>query len=305
VRQVNSARFWAVGWPSATLAAAVTFALATGPASGLLAALVFAAALPAQVVRLAVKARARVADWPTALAYATLTMAAKWAAVVGQVRYLRDRSQGQITRLIEYKQPAAKTAGDPDLDADRLRYGPRPMLNEQSWWAVSLYRFGRRVERQRPGPVRWAGERWYALAFRVVETLTGISIPRSVEVGPGLRIWNFGNIFVHPDAKIGANCTLRQGVTIGSRVDGGPAPVLEDDVDLGAYAQVLGDVRVGKGAKIGAMSVVLCDVPAGATAVGVPARIIPARAFGEHPSLFDDADLQIAPAMRMPRSDAA
>jgi serine O-acetyltransferase len=50
--------------------------------------------------------------------------------------------------------------------------------------------------------------------------------------------------------------------------------VLEDDVELGAYAQILGGVRIGKAAKIGAMSVVLIDVPAGATAVGVPARII-------------------------------
>jgi serine O-acetyltransferase len=94
-------------------------------------------------------------------------------------------------------------------------------------------------------------------------------------------------------------------VTIGSRVDGGPVPVLEDDVDLGAYAQVLGDVRVGKGAKIGAMSVVLCDVPAGATAVGVPARVILAKASNEDASLFDEADLQIVPALRMRRSDAA
>ena len=67
---------------------------------------------------------------------------------------------------------------------------------------------------------------------------------------------------------------MRQGVTIGNRFDGGEVPIIEDDVEFGAYAQVLGGVRVGKGAKIGAMSVVLCDVPCGATAVGIPARII-------------------------------
>ena len=304
VRQVKSARFWAVGWPVATIAAAVTFALATGPLSGLLAALVFAAALPVQLVRLAAKSRARLGGWRIAFDYAVLTMVAKWAGVVGQVRYLRDGSQGQTTRLIDYKTIWTRTAPDADLLADRQRYGSSPWLQEQSWWAVSVYRFGRRVERQRPGPVRWVSERWYWVAFRVVETLTGISIPRAAEVGPGLRIWHFGNIFVQAGVKIGANCTLRQGVTIGSRVEGGPVPALEDDVDLGAYAQVLGDVRVGKGAKIGAMSVVLCDVPAGATAVGVPARIIPAKGSNEHPSLFDDADLQIAP-LRLPRSTAA
>jgi len=52
--------------------------------------------------------------------------------------------------------------------------------------------------------------------------------------------------------------------------------VLEDEVDIGAYAQLLGGIRVGRGARIGALSVVLQDVPAGATAVGNPARIIPA-----------------------------
>ena len=163
---------------------------------------------------------------------------------------------------------------DPDYQADLKRYPRRPFLKEQSVWAVALYRFGRRNDRRRRGLVRWVAGRWYWLAYRFLETLTGISIPKSVEVGPGLRIYHFGNVFVHAEAKIGANCTLRQGVTIGNRHDGGPVPVLEDDVELGAYAQILGGIRIGRGAKIGAMSVVLCDVPPGATAVGVPARVI-------------------------------
>jgi len=165
---------------------------------------------------------------------------------------------------------------DPDYQADLRRCPRRPFLKEQSVWAVALYRFGRRNDRRRRGLVRWVGDRWYWLAYRFVETLTGISIPKSVEVGPGLRIYHFGNVFVHAQTRIGANCTLRQGVTIGNRHDGGPVPVLEDDVELGAYAQILGGVRIGRGAKIGAMSVVLCDVPPGATAVGVPARVLDA-----------------------------
>jgi serine O-acetyltransferase len=169
---------------------------------------------------------------------------------------------------------------DPDWKADLARYPRRPWLKEQSIWAIAVYRFGRRVDRRRPGFVRNVLEKWYWLVFRVTETLTGISIPKSVRVGPGLKIWHFGNIFVHADSVIGANCTLRQGVTIGNREDDGPAPVLEDDVELGAYAQVLGGIRVGRGAKVGAMSVVLGDVPPGAVAVGVPARIIERGAAG-------------------------
>jgi serine O-acetyltransferase len=163
---------------------------------------------------------------------------------------------------------------DPDWEADLARYPARPWLREQSIWALAVYRFGRRNDRRRYGLVRRIGDRLYWLAFRITETLTGISIPKSVEVGPGLRIHHFGMIFVHADARIGANCTLRQGVTIGNRVDDGPVPIIEDDVELGAYAQVLGGVRIGRGAKVGALSVVLCDVPPGAVAVGIPARII-------------------------------
>jgi serine O-acetyltransferase len=176
---------------------------------------------------------------------------------------------------------------DPDWQADLLRYPPRALLREQSAWALWVYRFGRRHDRRRPGAIRWIANRFYWIGFRITETITGISIPKSVEIGPGLRIFHFGNIFIHKDAKIGANCTLRQGVTIGNRVDGGPVPVLEDNIELGAYAQVLGGVTIGRGAKIGAMSVVLCDVPAGATAVGIPARVI-----AEKTELNSAAELQ-------------
>lgn len=163
---------------------------------------------------------------------------------------------------------------DPAWEADLRRYPRRPWLKEQSIWAIAVYRFGRRVDRRRPGPLRSLLDRLYWLLFRITETLTGISIPKSVRVGPGLRIYHFGNVIVHADAEIGANCTLRHGITIGDRHEGGPVPVLEDDVELGAYAQVLGGVRIGRGARVGALSVVLEDVPPGATAVGIPARIV-------------------------------
>lgn len=164
---------------------------------------------------------------------------------------------------------------DPDWMADRERYGvARPLLSEQSAWAVWTYRLGRRIDRRAPGLTRRMWTRCYWLLFRFVETAVGVSLPKAAQIGPGLRIWHFGGIFLHPDTVIGANCTLRQGVTIGNREAGGPVPVLGDDVDVGAYAQLLGGIRIGHGCKIGAMSVVLCDVPDGATAVGAPARVI-------------------------------
>lgn len=164
---------------------------------------------------------------------------------------------------------------DSDWLADLRRYPcPRPFLKEQSIWAVWVYRFGRRVDCKPAGMRKRCLAAVYWLLFRLVETLLATSIPKSALIGAGLRIWHFGGIFIHPEARIGVNCTLRQGVTIGNRAEGGPVPLIGDNVDVGAYAQILGGIRIGNDCKIGAMTVVLCDVPDGATAVGVPARII-------------------------------
>lgn len=163
---------------------------------------------------------------------------------------------------------------DPDWQADLERYPRRPFLKEQSIWAIWVYRFGRRVDRRREGLLKRLFARLYWLLFRIVETLTTISFTKSVSIGPGLRIWHFGNIFIHPGVTIGKQCTLRQGVTIGNRHQGGPVPTIGDNVDFGAYAQVLGGIRVGNGCRIGALTLVLDDLPDGSTAVGIPARIV-------------------------------
>lgn len=164
---------------------------------------------------------------------------------------------------------------DPDWEADLLRYGSRrPFFKEQSIWAVWVYRFGRRVDRRPAGIGKRLLTLFYWQAFRLAETVTGISLPKSVSIGPGLRIWHFGGVFIHPEAVLGSNCVLRQGVTIGNRVEGGPAPIVGNDVEFGAYAQILGGIRIGDGCRIGALSVVLTDIPDGATAVGSPARIV-------------------------------
>ena len=124
--------------------------------------------------------------------------------------------------------------GDSDWLADLRRCAsPRPLLGEQSLWAIRVYRFGRRVDRRRDGVVKRGLTLVYWLLFRMVETLLATSLPKSARIGPGLRIWHFGGIFIHHEAQLGANCTLRQGVTIGNRVDGGPAAVSGDDVVFG------------------------------------------------------------------------
>jgi serine O-acetyltransferase len=104
--------------------------------------------------------------------------------------------------------------------------------------------------------------------------VTGIEIPRSAEIGPGILIHHFGGIVIHPLAKIGRNLTIRQGVTIGSRYDMDDVPIIGNDVTVGAYGQILGEIHVGDGAKIGALSLVISDISPHATAVGIPAREI-------------------------------
>ena len=109
---------------------------------------------------------------------------------------------------------------------------------------------------------------------RFIEVWTGVSISPQTRIGPGLVIYHFGGIIINQQAVLGSHCTLHHDVTIGNRVPGGPSPKLGDRVMVGAGARILGGVTVGHGAQIGANAVVLCDVPDGALAVGVPARII-------------------------------
>lgn len=155
---------------------------------------------------------------------------------------------------------------------DRARYGPHAWWREQSIWSVAVLRLGQWTDELPGGAGRLALARLYWPLYRIVETLTGIGVTKAVEVGGGLRIYHFGGIFIADGVRIGARCTLRQGVTLGERTEGGPLPVLGDDVELGAYAQILGGVRIGDGARVGALSLVLNDVAPGSTVVGIPAR---------------------------------
>ena len=78
-------------------------------------------------------------------------------------------------------------------------------------------------------------------------------------------------LVISRDAIIGPNCLTFQQVTIGT-IDRSVKPIISEHVDKGAGATVLGGVRIGAHAKIGANAVVLSDVPAGKTAIGIPAK---------------------------------
>mgnify|MGYP005840143371 CR=1 FL=1 len=145
--------------------------------------------------------------------------------------------------------------------------------------AVAVYRFG--VWRMGIGSkiLRFPFSVLYRWLFRRVRNNYGIELPYSARVGRRLVIEHQGCIVVHGDTVIGDDCIIRQGVTLGNRsLDARfDAPVLGHRVNVGAGAKVLGKVRLGDGCNIGANAVVLHDVPPGATAVGIPARILQPR----------------------------
>jgi putative colanic acid biosynthesis acetyltransferase WcaB len=126
----------------------------------------------------------------------------------------------------------------------------------------------------------------YLVFYRVlVEWIFAVELPWNTQVGPGLRLFHAQALIVNDHSTIGSNCTLRNSTTLGhvsrddgevARVDGtfSRGPLLGDNVDVGANVVIVGEVRIGDGAIIGAGSVVVRDVPAGATVVGNPARVI-------------------------------
>ena len=124
------------------------------------------------------------------------------------------------------------------------------------------------------------------MAYRlVVEMLLGIELRPKTQVGAGLRLFHGQGLVINDRAVLGGNVTLRHGVTIGSLVDGGPCPVIEDDVEFGASSLVLGPVRIGKGAKIGAGAIVVRDVPAGGVARGPAAEVFQPKPFTASPGV--------------------
>jgi len=106
--------------------------------------------------------------------------------------------------------------------------------------------------------------------------LTGIEIHPGATIGRRVFIDHGMGIVIGETAEIGNDCTLYHGVTLGgtSWNKGKRHPTLGRAVVLGAGAKILGPILVGDGAKVGSNAVVVRDVPAGATAIGIPARIV-------------------------------
>src|ERR671913_957378 len=127
-----------------------------------------------------------------------------------------------------------------------------------------------------------------ALAY-LSRSLTGIEIHPRAQIGDGLFIDHGMGIVIGETAEVGENVTMYQGVTLGGTgfATGKRHPTVEDNVTIGSGAKLLGPITIGHGAKIGANSVVIHDVPPNSTVVGVPGHAV--RVEGRRPE-GPDAD---------------
>ncbi len=161
-----------------------------------------------------------------------------------------------------------------DLDAV-LRYDPAArnkfevILTYSGFHALVMYRFAHFMYLHN-----------YKLLARFVSQfakfLTGIEIHPAAKIGSGVFIDHGEGVVIGETAEVGNNVVLYQGVTLGGtgKDRGKRHPTIEDGVMISAGAKVLGPFTVGKNAKIGAGSIVLKPVPANATVVGVPGRVV-------------------------------
>ena len=110
------------------------------------------------------------------------------------------------------------------------------------------------------------------LQYRFWSAISGADIPLNSKIDGGLLIPHPNGIVIHPNAIIGPNCLIFQQVTIGEGSKPG-LPIIEGHVDIGAGAKILGGIHIGAHARIGANAVVINDISANKTAVGIPAVV--------------------------------
>jgi len=141
----------------------------------------------------------------------------------------------------------------------------------QGFWVLVVYRFGRWRYGVRPSLLRKVFSLIYRVLFKFIQIVTGIELPCEVQIGRNFVIDHFGGIIVSGYARFGNNCRIRNGVVVGlQRVDEPCAPVVGDNVDIGAGAKILGSITIGNNVVIGANAVVIRDVPDNCMVVGVP-----------------------------------
>ncbi|NAS29831.1 serine acetyltransferase [Flavobacteriaceae bacterium R38] len=148
------------------------------------------------------------------------------------------------------------------------------LLFQQGLWALLVYRINNGIYNSKIfKPIKLALLLIGVLWQKWIEIITGISLPYSAQIGKGFYIGHFGNIIINGKAIIGENCNISQGVTIGVSGRGKKrgVPLIKDNVYIGVNAVIVGNITIGTNAVIAANSLVVNDVDADSTYMGVPA----------------------------------
>ena len=144
----------------------------------------------------------------------------------------------------------------------------------QGFWAVFQYRIANFVYRTITIPGLRQLVLFVCLVWQKnIEILTGISIPASASIGHSFYIGHFGGVIINANSKIGDNCNISQGVTIGVSGQGvnRGVPKIGDNVYIGANSVLAGNIKIGNNVLIGACSLVNTNVDDNDVMLGVPA----------------------------------
>lgn len=168
-------------------------------------------------------------------------------------------------------------------------YIPNASLRRKLWyaatvdgiWAAGVYRLGRALETVKLRPLKPLLRAMHGSLEVALRFFSGIHLHRQAEIAPGFYVGHFGSIYVGPGVRIGRYCNISQMCFIAAAEDGSGAPVIGDRVYLGVGCKIVGNVRIGDGAAIGANAVVVDDVPANGVVAGVPARLISHKGSGD------------------------
>lgn len=148
------------------------------------------------------------------------------------------------------------------------------ILTQQGLWAILVYRINNSVYTSKTPKSIKNILLFFGLIFqKLMEILTGISLPYSATIGDQFYIGHFGGIIINSQSVIGNNCNISQGVTVGVSGIGEHrgVPIIGNNVYIGANAVIAGNLKIGDNVVVGANSLVTNNVEANTTVLGVPA----------------------------------
>jgi serine O-acetyltransferase len=180
---------------------------------------------------------------------------------------------------------------------DIAKYRARGYKGKDLWlnpavWSIACYRFGNWLYVDKPFVlVRIPLKVISFIATKFCVVFMEMDLDPQASIGGGFYIGHIGGVHINPGAVLGEDCDLAHRVTIGASAMGRQGiPILGDRVYIGTGAVLIGKIKVGSGAKISANTLVMTNVPEGATVMGVPGRIVMRRPKPTQPTALPLAE---------------